>query len=71
LKTPKFLERWVLAIMRKYNAVPPGGVRNMNNDRVNVNNNNNPANNNNNADGGNDGIFFRAFGGRGVRLGGN
>ncbi len=56
-----------MAIMRKYNAVPPGGVRNVNNDRVNVNNNAG----NNNAGGGDDGIFFRAFGGRGVRLGGN
>lgn len=70
LKTPKLLEKWVLQIMRRFNARPPGGVRNLNNDRVNVNNNNN----NNNAGGGqgdDGGAFFRAFGGRGVRLGGN
>jgi hypothetical protein len=55
--------------MRKFNARPAGGVRNMNNDRVNVNNNNN--NGGQGAGGDDGGAFFRAFGGRGVRLGGN
>ena len=43
LKTPKFVERLVNEIIRRSNAVAPGGgqfrVYNLNNDRVNVNNN--------------------------------
>ena len=66
LRTPKLLEYWVNELIRRSNAAAgPGRVHNLNDERVNVNNRGGLNNNNNDA-----GAQFRAFGGRGVRLGG-